>query len=74
MIWFCFKELNLCFRKLVSRELHTLYCRGFPSQGMNLGPWSQALNRQQYMAERSFVCACENKILKIMAIKWNGYE
>ena len=36
----CIKELNLCFQKLVSSELHTLYWGGFPNQGSNLMPWS----------------------------------
>ncbi len=49
-----FKELNLCFQKLVRGELHTLYSGGFPNRGLNPGPWSQApMCRQQYMGERS---------------------
>ena len=44
-----FKELCLCFQKLVSGKLHTFYYRRFPSLGIE--PWSQAPNRQQYMTE-----------------------
>ncbi len=48
-----FKELNLCFQKLVSGQLHTLYWGDFPDRGLNPGPWSKTLNRQQYMGKRS---------------------
>ncbi len=43
------KELFLCFQKLVSGELHTLYFGRFPLRESNPGPWSKAPNRQQYM-------------------------
>ncbi len=33
-----FKELDLCFQKLVSGELHTLYWGGFPDRVSNLVP------------------------------------